>query len=233
MNFEFRIFTISIVGILGLIVSFFSIRIFRNKMYPSNRRIYFGGGFLSYGIAGILNVIYYIIKIGTTDLLFYSLTTSFQLFGAVLFNFFLVSLYSIKFTKNIKLQYWLMSIITLILFFTMIPMVFYNVKMDDLTDWHPVYSIEFSLYYLVIILILATYTIFNSVKSYHNLTEEKAKKKWRLFSTGLIGGISTLSIPSLVYYLPPENIIRIYFTFGYFLLIPFVLLIYLGLRNKN
>jgi O-antigen/teichoic acid export membrane protein len=115
----------------------------------------------------------------------------------------------------------------------MIPMVFYNVKMDDSTDWHPVYSIEFSLYYLVIILILATYTIFNSVKSYHNLTEEKAKKKWRLFSTGLIGGISTLSIPSLVYYLPPENIIRIYFTFGYFLLIPFVLLIYLGLRNKN
>lgn len=233
MSFDFRIFTISIVGSLGLIVSIFSIRIFRNTKYPSNRRIYFGGGFLSYGIAGILNVIYYLIKIGSTDLVFYSLTTSFQLFGATLFNFFLVTLFSTKFNQNIKLQYWLMSIMTLILFFTMIPMVFFFVKMNPSTNWSPVYSIEFSFYYMVLILILAIFTLYNSVKSYHNLTEEKAKKKWKLFSTGLIGGISTLSIPAFVYYLPPENLIRIDISFGYFLLVPFVLLIYLGLRSKN
>lgn len=126
-----------------------------------------------------------------------------------------------------------MLIITLVLFFTMIPMVFFFVEMDPSTDWHPVYEIEFSLYYMGIILILSIFALYNSVKSYRNLTEQKAKKKWKLFSIGLIGGILTLAIPSLVYYLPPENIIRINFNFGYFLLIPFVLLIYLGLRNKN
>jgi hypothetical protein len=62
-----------------------------------------------------------------------------------------------------------------------------GVRIDETTNWRPVWNLPFLLYGLGTgFFCMAIPTIYYSIKVYNNLEVEKLEKRWRLFIAGMV-----------------------------------------------
>lgn len=184
---------ILLIYIAQLIFSFFFIFI-AYKILRRNRNrltLALSGFYISLSIGLILNAIYPPLKVNPLVNIIYILAAYFVLFAPiflVLFNFNILKIDTKSSSKN-QITYVIVYITALILCLN-IPG---GIRVNEITQWRPMYSWFFSIIiYLFIFFLIILPIIISSIKLFRSFEDPKLKNKLRFFFLGIFGLAFTL-----------------------------------------
>ena len=106
-----------------------------------------------------------------------------------------------------------------------------HVIINEYTNWAPLYTVEFFVFFLIFMLSNVIFAIFMSVHFYYNrLISPEIRKKWKLISIGTIG-LPAVSIQAVFFNSIPIAQRSMEFLLLIILIIPLILCIFIGLEK--
>jgi hypothetical protein len=202
-----RIIPIGILSIMSLFVVILAISIIRSKQFKVQDKFFLGSGFLFYALGAVINITYYILGILVQDerliKIIYAIGISSLFLACLCQIIFQHSKRDPKFKP--RRQYLVAGILSLIIVISTIIMTFIFVTYNASTNWAPLWSVEYSLYYDAILLGLILIEVIEANKIYKLLAgkrseiqrQEGAHIRWKYFNIGFIGIASLMLLPSI------------------------------------
>ncbi|MFX1393222.1 MAG: hypothetical protein ACFFAH_06550 [Promethearchaeota archaeon] len=148
----------------------------------------FSGLYVFIALGLIVNCIYAPITDESVVLILNFITNFCVAFGLVFLTVFnLILLYSEKIITK-KKEAIIISIHGALLMISIVFLPFGGVTINESTDWRPVFSLTYFIYFMLVITVMAAIpTLFTSFKIYREFEDKQLKKKWLFFIIGTIG----------------------------------------------
>ena len=185
----------------------------------------------TYLIGGFSNLIFLFIYNEFIVKIFYTITITCALVAPISIYFLNLNFLIIK--MPIKKQYILYSIIVIVLFTLSLISTFTLITINQDTDWRPLWSFEYSLIHFIISFINCVLVLLSLRKINLKIIKSKeTKKKWRIFSIGIVGLIFTYLITPFSLSAPFDSLQRYIAYFPLMATPIYVYLIYFSLRRQ-
>jgi hypothetical protein len=192
---------------MSIFVVILAIFIIRSKQFKVTDKFFLASGFLFYALGAVINITYYLLGILVHDewlvKILYAIGISCLFLACLCQIIFQHSKRDPKFKP--RKQYLITGILCLIIVTSTIIMTFFFVSYNGSTNWAPLWSAEYSIYYDTILLGLILVEIYEANKIYKLLAKKRneiqrlegAHIRWKYFNIGFIGIASLMLLPSI------------------------------------
>lgn len=236
-----RLIPIVVLSVMSIFVISLGVCTMRKQYFIRRDRIFLAGGFFLYGIGGLINLIYYLIGIFVPNEIIIKFL--YAVGGSCLF-LAIVSLIIFQHSKrnprfHHREQYKISLIFIIIIPTLTLITTFLLVQYDQSTNWAPLWSPWYSLYWLAILggLILIevreAYKIYKLLKDQAYKSSEEGAVSWRYFNIGFIGIASAMTIPAFANLFLDALLRSISFSLVAFFIILSVIFLYRGLYRRT
>lgn len=200
------------------------------KRGKSRANLILSSFYLSVAIGLFFNFIFVQIFVEWIVLILYYFTLFFLFMGTAMLSLFAYNMYKTEEFASKKGQILFVLISVLLLF----GMVFIpdGVRINEQTDWTPVYTVPFFLYMITVLIITSVGpTLYYAFKIAKLITQKDLKRKWNRFVIGIIG-LFTFAAGTLFNHMFNQPDFRLIWNFSaLFIIIMSAYLIYFGLSQ--
>ncbi|MFX1258604.1 MAG: hypothetical protein ACFFAN_12135 [Promethearchaeota archaeon] len=186
--------------------------------------------FIPIATAFIVNIIYLFLRVNPAVYILYLFAIYLLLLAQIFILLFNLNLLKSKFEFTSKKQSILFILYSIVFFLILL---FPNgIKIDETTDWRPLWNIYFSIILMIIsaICFVIPSTIF-SIRIYKAFEDDLVKKKWGYYLLGYVGLAFTFY--SLIFYNTiSDPLIRTIASLLTLILVPSGVLMYLGIGRQ-
>ncbi|MBD3227072.1 MAG: hypothetical protein GF329_02705 [Candidatus Lokiarchaeota archaeon] len=210
-----------VYGIYGGSYLFMASKILRRNLNRLSSLL--GAFYISSGIGVIFNFIYTFIYIEFIVLILYYITVSLLLLSLI---FLFLFIFTLKKSEDIVTLRIILGIIIIYLIFVLsICFIPNGVRINESTQWKPVWSLNFTIFVLIIGDLAIIPTIYISFRTYQQFSDTILKKKWKYFLIGILGYFF-LFYGNVINLFLNNPLIRQTWSYISILSLPFVYLIY-------